>query len=71
MYTTNTVEALHRQIRKTTKTKGVFPTDDSLIKMLYLTISKLDEKWTKPKNGWRQILSSLAIVFDERVTNYV
>lgn len=71
MYTTNAVEALHRQIRKTTKTKGVFPTDDSLVKMLYLTINRLSQKWTKPRNGWKQILASLAITFGERVTDHV
>ena len=71
MYTTNAVEALHRQIRKTTKTKGVFPTDDSLVKMLYLTINRLSQKWTRPKNGWKQILASLAIAFGERVTDHV
>lgn len=71
MYTTNAVEALHRQIRKTTKTKGLFPTDDSLVKMLYLTIDRLNQKWTRPKNGWKQMLASLAIVFGERVTDHV
>lgn len=66
IYTTNAVEALHRQFRKVTKTKGSFPTDDSLKKMLYL--ATLDLKGAlRNKRDWPEILGSLKIVFAERV----
>lgn len=71
IYTTNAVEALHRQFRKVTKSKAVFPTDDSLLKMMYLIVQGLSEKWTKPMHGWKQILSSLALVYGDRVATAV
>ena len=71
IYTTNAVEALHRQFRKATKTKAVFPTDDSLLKMMYLVVQGLSEKWTRPMHGWKQILSSLALVYGDRVAQAV
>ena len=48
IYTTNMVEGFHRQLRKVTKTKGAFTTDTALIKLLYLTIERITEKWTAP-----------------------
>lgn len=70
IYTTNAVEALHRQFRKVTKTKGSFPTDDSLRKMLYLATLDLKGAF-RGKHGWPEILGQLKIVFGERVTNAV
>lgn len=67
IYTTNAVEALHRQMRKVTKSKGAFPTKGSLFKMLYLAVRDIDTK-RKKVNGWKEILSSLAIFFGDRVT---
>lgn len=66
IYTTNAVEALHRQFRKVTKTKGVFPTDESLKKMLYLATLDLKGAF-RGKQGWPQILGQLKIVFGERI----
>lgn len=68
IYTTNAVEALHRQMRKVTKAKGAFPTNGSLFKMLYLAIRDIDAR-RKRVSGWREIFSSLAIVFGDRVTS--
>lgn len=70
IYTTNAVEALHRQFRKVTKTKGSFPTDDSLKKMLYLATLDLKGAF-RGKQGWPEILGQLKIVFGERVSNAV
>jgi putative transposase len=68
IYTTNAVEALHRQMRKVTKAKGAFPTKGSLFKMLYLAVRDIDAK-RKRVNGWKEIFSSLAIIFGDRVTS--
>jgi putative transposase len=67
IYTTNAVEALHRQFRKVTKTKSSFPNDQALIKMLYLAISGLSKKWTMPLKDWREALSQFAIIYSERM----
>lgn len=66
VYTTNAVEALHRQFRKVTKTRGAFPTDDALKKMLYLATLDLKGSF-RSKQGWPQILGQLKIVFGDRV----
>lgn len=67
IYTTNTIEAVHRQFRKLTKTKGAFPNQDSLLKLLYLGIQNASRKWTMPVQNWSQTLSQLAIFFEGRL----
>ena len=67
MYTTNSVEAVHRQFRKLTKTKGGFPNDNSLLKLLYLGIQNASKKWTMPVRSWNLALSQLAIFFEGRL----
>lgn len=67
MYTTNTIESLNRQFRKYTKTKAVFPTDDSLMKCLYLSTKNITKKWTTRYGSWDLILSELSIMFDGRI----
>lgn len=67
IYTTNAVESVHRQLRKVTKNKAVFPTDDSLVKMLFLAIRDVSRKWTKQMNGWNTIISHLSIVYGDRL----
>lgn len=67
MYTTNSIEAVHRQFRKLTKTKGGFPNDNSLLKLLYLGIQNASKKWTMPIPNWAQTLSQLAIHFEGRL----
>ena len=67
IYTTNAVEAVHRQFRKLTKTKGAFPNENSLLKLLYSGIMNATEKWTMPVQNWPQALSQLAIYFEGRL----
>jgi len=67
IYTTNAVEAVHRQFRKLTKTKGAFPNENSLLKLLYAGILNATEKWTMPIHNWSQALSQLAIYFEGRL----
>ena len=68
IYTTNTIEGYNRQLRKVTKNKGVFPTDDSLFKMLYLATADITKKWTGRRKEWGQIYSQLSIYFQERIS---
>ena len=67
IYTTNSIEAVHRQFRKLTKTKGGFPNDNSLLKLLYLGIQNASKKWTMPIQNWNLTLSQLAIFFEGRL----
>jgi transposase-like protein len=67
IYTTNTVEGFHRQIRKVTKTKGAFPTDDALIKLVYLATKRITRKWTSPIQNWGLTVQQLAIKFEGRI----
>ena len=67
IYTTNAIEGFNRQLRKVTKSKTVFPTDDSLLKMLYLAMMDITKKWTGHRQDWRQIHSQLEIYFEERL----
>ncbi|WP_367172093.1 transposase [Desulfurella sp.] len=62
VYTTNIIEFVHRQFRKPTKTKGAFPSQDNLIKLLWLGIQKLFKKWTMPILNWSLTLSKLSIL---------
>jgi putative transposase len=67
IYTTNVIESFHRQLRKVTKGKGLFPTDESLLKMLYLVTCDVTRRWTVRVPHWGQILAQLSICFPERV----
>ena len=67
MYTTNAIEAVHRQFRKLTKTKGAFPNDNSLLKLLYMGMKNASKKWTMPVQNWNLALSQLAIFFEGRL----
>jgi len=67
IYTTNTIEAVHRQFRKLTKTKGAFPNKDSLLKLLYMGIKNASKKWTMPIQNWSLTISQLAIFFEGRL----
>jgi len=67
IYTTNAVEAVHRQFRKLTKTKGAFPNENSLLKLLYAGILNATKKWTMPIQNWTQALSQLDIYFEGRL----
>jgi transposase-like protein len=67
IYTTNAIEGFNRQLRKVTKSKSVFPSDDALFKMLYLATMDITKKWTGRRRDWGTIHSQLQIFFGERV----
>ena len=69
IYTTNALEGFNRQLRKYTKVRTVFPTDESLRKSLYLSTMKIMEKWTSPNQNWASTLEQLTIMFGERIPN--
>ncbi len=71
IYTTNPIENFNRQIRKITKTKGSFPTDDSLFKILYLIVEDASGKWTMPLHNWGMIVNQLRLYFGERMDAYL
>ena len=67
IYTTNTIEGFHRQVRKVTKNKGAFPSDDALLKLVYLAYKNISKKWTQPLQNWSLTISQLSIHFEGRV----
>lgn len=67
VYTTKVIEAVHRQFRKLTKTKGGFPNENSLLKLLYAGILKTSEERSHPVQSWNLVLSQLAIHFEGRL----
>ena len=67
IYTTNIVEGFHRQIRKYTKNKGAFTSENALNKLIYCASQKILEKWTQPMHNWGVIASQLQIYFEERI----
>ena len=71
IYTTNAVEAVHRQFRKLTKTKGAFPNENSLLKLLYAGIQNASSNWTMPIANWSLTLSQLAIYFNGRLDEHL
>ncbi|TKI54935.1 IS256 family transposase [Brevibacillus antibioticus] len=71
IYTTNVIEIYHRQLRKVTKGKAVFPTDDALLKMLYLVTMDVLRKWTGRVHNWGQILMQLPVFFQDRVRPHI
>ena len=68
IYTTNTIEGFHRQIRKVTKTKGAFTNDMALLKLVYLASQRISEKWTMPLQNWGLTMQQLSIIFEGRVS---
>ncbi len=71
IYTTNAVEALHRQFRKVTKAKTLFPNDDSLKKMLYLAYRDIAKKWNLPVRNWSIVIGHFSIMFAEQIAGYL
>ena len=67
IYTTNAVEAYHRMVRKFTKTKAIFPTDDSIRKVIFLSVKEITKKWTMPARDWGMVYSQLSIFFADRM----
>jgi len=68
LYTTNIIECVNSKLRKATDGKRVFPSDESLLKSLYIVVVELDKKWSKkPITGWRRIYEQLSILFEGRI----
>ena len=67
IYTTNTIEGFHRQVRKVTKNKTAFPSDMSLLKLIYLAHRNISKKWTQPLQNWGVTISQLSIIFGQRL----
>jgi len=71
IYTTNMIESYHRQLRKVTKGKSIFPTDEALLKMLYLATMDVTRKWTGRVQNWGQMLLQFSVFFPERIGNHL
>ena len=67
IYTTNIIESFHRQLRKVTKTKGAFTSDDALMKLLYLIQDQVSSKWNRPIHNWNLCLTHLSVYFEDRL----
>ena len=67
MYTTNIIESVNSKFRKATGARRLFPTDDAILKSLYMAALELDKKWTMPLRGWSKIYSQIAILFEDRI----
>lgn len=71
IYTTNPIESFNRRIRKVTKTRSIFPTEDAVIKLFYLAINDISKKWSMPTKDWGIIYSQLTIYFEERMKGFM
>ena len=71
IYTTHAIESLNRVIRKATKRRKVFPTDDSAGKVIYLAIREASKKWSMPIRDWKAALSRFMILFEDRVAKFI
>ncbi|ELO0596975.1 IS256 family transposase, partial [Salmonella enterica] len=67
IYTTNAIESLNGSLRKITKTRRVFPTDESVLKLLYLALHNISAKWTMPIQNWKPAMSQFMLMYGERV----
>ena len=67
IYTTNIIEGYHRQLRKVTKTKTAYPTDEALVKIIYLATIEASKKWTMSIKDWKSCISQFAIYFEDRL----
>ena len=71
IYTTNAIESFNRKLRKLTKCKSSFPTDDALLKMLYLATKETVKKWTTSIRDWSLIISQFLVYFEDRLKDYL
>ena len=67
IYTTNAVESLNSSFRKVLKTKGSFPNDEAVFKLIYLAFKNIAKKWTRPISNWPSALNQFAILFPDRL----
>ena len=66
IYTTNAVEGYHRMVSKFTKSKSIFPTDDAIRKVVYMSVSEISKKWTMPVRDWGLAFAQFMIYFEDR-----
>ena len=66
IYTTNAVDGYHRMVRKFTKSKSIFPTDDAIRKVVYMSVSEISKKWTMPVRDWGLAYAQFTIYFEDR-----
>ena len=66
IYTTNAIESLNRSLRKVIKTKAVFPSEEAVLRQMYLAMNNISKKWGQPIKNWKAALSHFAILFPER-----
>lgn len=71
IYTTNAIESLNSVIRKATRKRKLFPTDDSANKVIYLAIKAASKKWTMPIRNWKPALDRFMIMFEDRLADYI
>ncbi len=67
IYTTNLIENLNGEIRKYTKSKLSFPSDDAVKKTVYLSLMEIEKKWTQPIHNWGLIMNQFIIIFENRI----
>jgi putative transposase len=67
IYTTNAIESLNNVLRKVTKNRGSFPTDDAAVKLLYLALKNIMKKWTMPVQNWATAINQFSIIFEGRI----
>ena len=67
IYTTNAIESVNMSLRKLTKNRGSFPSDEALMKLFYLALRNISQKWTMPIRDWKAALTRFTIQFEERI----
>ncbi len=67
IYTTSAIESLNSGFRKIIKTKGSFPNDEAVTRLIYLAYQNISKKWTRPVSNWKQALNQFTILFEERM----
>ena len=67
IYTTNAIESVNMSLRKLTKNRGSFPSDEALMKLFYLALRNISQKWTMPIRDWKSALTRFTIQFEERI----
>ncbi|MEW6131387.1 MAG: transposase, partial [Acidobacteriota bacterium] len=67
IYTTNAIESVNMSLRKIIKNRGSFPTDEAALKLIYLALQNISERWTMPVKDWRAALNRFAIEFADRL----
>ena len=70
IYTTNAIESVNMSLRKVTKNRGSFPSDEALLKLLYLALQNISQKWTMPIRDWKAALTRFTIQFQDRMTQH-